>query len=153
MSTGRSEKLQGNKGFTLSETLLVLLAWSVLILCLTPIHQSTYESVMETHVIEQFKEDVFLIQHLSMNNHAYHSLRFNADQGYYSIYDSLHRKTIVKTTLPEGWKIEMLTLPHVVYFNQQGTIRKAGTMRLSTLDVTYKITFPFGTSRMRIEEL
>lgn len=108
---------------------------------------------METHVIEQFKEDVFLIQHLSMNNHAYHSLRFNADQGYYSIYDSLHRKTIVKTTLPEGWKIEMLTLPHVVYFNQQGTIRKAGTMRLSTRDVTYKITFPFGTSRMRIEEL
>ncbi|WP_051254690.1 MULTISPECIES: hypothetical protein [Halobacillus] len=125
----------------------------MLILCLTPVHRSTYEQVKAAQVLEQFKEDVYLIQHLSMNDHAYHSLRFNTSRRYYYIYDSLHRETITKTTLPEGWTIEMLTLPYNVYFNQQGVIRKAGTMRISSPDATYKITFPFGTSRMRIEKL
>lgn len=141
-----------NNGYTLSEMLIVLLLWSVLLACILPLHHRTYQNVQSSKTVQQFKEDVLLAQILTMNDHIYYHLLFNQESTEYVLYDRKNRRNVFKRKLPKGWSIKMLTLEPTVRFNQKGMIHQGGSMQFVTPNKTYKIVFPFGASRVRIEE-
>lgn len=142
-----------NKGYTLSEMLIVLLCWSVLIACILPIHHRTYQNIESSKIVQQLKEDVLLTQSLTMNDHIYYYLLFNQDSKEYVLYDMKNRRDVFKRKLPEEWGINMLTLNPTVRFNQKGMIHRGGSMHLVAPNKTFKIVFPFGASRVRIDEI
>lgn len=144
--------MNNHKGYTLTEIMVVLFCWSVFLACIVPLHHHTYQSIQTKHTLKQFKEDVLLTQHLTMNDHIYYSLKFFQETPSYIIYDSKNKKTILNRKLPQEWGIQMLTLDQTIRFNQRGIIRKAGTMKISAPDQTFTVTFPFGASRLRIEK-
>ncbi|QAS54205.1 competence type IV pilus minor pilin ComGD [Halobacillus litoralis] len=147
-------QLWGNnyKGYTFTEMIIVLLCWSVLLSSIMPLHHRTSQQVQASLFIQQFQEDVLLIQQLTMQKHAYHMLLFEEETNEYKLYDAKNKENIFIRKLPDQWRIKMLTLKTVIQFNQRGMINQAGTMRIETPRTIYRITFPFGTSRVRIEK-
>ncbi|SFJ21207.1 competence protein ComGD [Halobacillus dabanensis] len=141
-----------NEGYTLSEMLIVLLLWSVLLACILPLHHRTYLNVQSSKTVQQFKEDVLLTQTLTMNDHIYYQLLFNEDSTEYILHDRKNRRNVFKRKLPKGWSINMLTLEPTVRFNQKGMIYQGGSMQFVAPNKTFTIVFPFGASRVRIEE-
>ncbi|WP_226582995.1 competence type IV pilus minor pilin ComGD [Halobacillus litoralis] len=146
-------KFRSLNGYTLTETVIVLLCWAVMIGCFIPIQHSTYQNTQSSYFLRQFREDILTTQHLSMNDHVFYSLRFHQDSNQYLLYDAANRQTVFTRKLPDLWRIQMLTLDPIVKFNQNGVITKPGSMMIITPAKTYKIIFPFGVSRIRIEEV
>ncbi|WP_051744271.1 competence type IV pilus minor pilin ComGD [Halobacillus karajensis] len=147
-----NRQLYSQKAYTFSEMIIALMCWSILLLFFIPMQYRTYENFQASRTLQQLKEDVLLVQHLTMNDHIYYSLNFYQQKGTYELYDTKKRKTIFTRKLPEKWGMKLTTLPSSVRFNQKGMIRKAGTMHLMAPKKTYKIVFPFGSSRLRVEE-
>lgn len=143
--------LTRNKGYTISEMIIVLLCWSVLLACILPIHHRTYQNIESSKIVQQLKEDVLLTQSLTMNDHIYYYLLFNQNSKEYVLYDMKNRRNVFKRKLPKEWGINMLTLNPTVRFNQKGMIHRGGSMQLIAPNKTFKIVFPFGASRVRIE--
>ncbi|WP_370551062.1 competence type IV pilus minor pilin ComGD [Halobacillus sp. GSS1] len=140
-------------GYTFTEMVIVLLCWSILLSCFIPLQYRTYQKLEADLTLQQLKEDLLLTQHLSMNDHVYYTLNFDQESGGYVLYDTKERKPIFTRKLPEQWAMRLTTLQPTVRFNQKGIIQKAGTMYLYAPNKTYKIVFPFGSSRLRIEEI
>ncbi|ELK46231.1 competence type IV pilus minor pilin ComGD [Halobacillus sp. ACCC02827] len=139
-------------GYTFTETVLVLLSWSILLLCIAPLHHHTLHHVQEKLFLQQFQEDVLLSQQLTQYKHPYFTLYFYETNNQYALYDSKEKRMVFQRTLPADWRINMLTLKPQVKFNQRGIIQSPGTMKFTSRDTSYKVTFPFGTSRVRIDE-
>ncbi|WP_237417007.1 competence type IV pilus minor pilin ComGD [Halobacillus litoralis] len=144
---------QEHNGYTFTEMIIVLLCWSILLSCFIPLQYRTYQELEAKHTLQQLKEDLLLIQHLSMNEHVYYTLNFDQESGGYILYDTKERKPIFHRKLPEKWVMRLTTLHPTVRFNQKGIIQRAGTMYLYAPKKTYKVVFPFGSSRLRIEEI
>ncbi|WLR46281.1 competence type IV pilus minor pilin ComGD [Halobacillus litoralis] len=140
-------------GYTFTEMVIVLLCWSILLSCFIPLQYRTFQELEANLILQQLKEDLLLTQHLSMNEHVYYTLNFDEEAGGYVLYDTKERKTIFTRKLPEKWVMLLTTLQPTVRFNQKGIIQRAGTMYLYAPNKTYKIVFPFGSSRLRIEEI
>ncbi|WP_147299264.1 competence type IV pilus minor pilin ComGD [Halobacillus trueperi] len=144
---------KAHNGYTFTEMVIVLLCWSILLSCFIPLQYRTYQNLEATLTLQQLKEDLLLTQHLSMNEHAYYTVNFDQESGGYFLYDTKERKTIFHRKLPEKWGMRLTTLQPTVRFNQKGIIQRAGTMYLYAPHKTYKVVFPFGSSRLRIEEI
>lgn len=139
-------------GFTLSEVLIVVSAWSILIVCLTPLHLRTFLSLEASTFLDQLEEDVLLAQQLTVQDHPYYWLSFRQSSNDYVLYDTKDKETIYIREFPDAWRFEMMTLENPVRFNARGIIVKPGTMKVYSPFSTYKVTFPFGTSRLYIEK-
>ncbi|MBX0358703.1 competence type IV pilus minor pilin ComGD [Halobacillus sp. Nhm2S1] len=146
-------KQKEHNGYTFTEIVIVLLCWSILLSCFIPLQYRTYQELEANMTLQQLKEDLLLTQHLSMNEHVYYSLIFDQDSGGYMLYDAKERKPIFTREFPDHWVVRLTTLHPTVRFNQKGMIQRAGTMYLYAPNKTYKIVLPFGSSRLRIEEI
>ncbi|KHE70701.1 competence type IV pilus minor pilin ComGD [Halobacillus sp. BBL2006] len=139
-------------GFTLSEILIVLTAWSILLVCIIPLHVSTFRSVETSAVMDQLKDDIYLAQQLTVQDHPYYWLSFRLSSNDYVLYDAQDSETIFIRKFPKNWRFELMTLENPIRFNSRGIIAKPGTMKLYSPTDTYKLVFPFGSSRMNIEQ-
>lgn len=152
----RAKSLQPLKespqGFTFPEVVIVMMAWSVLSLTIISINHRTLDTIQSTDIIGQLHDDVLLTQQLTMQEHPYYQIMFRQSQNHYLVYDYKNKKMLCKRILPDNWRIEMLTLPATVRFNSKGLITKPGTMKIHSPSHAYKITFPFGASRITIEK-
>lgn len=142
-----------NQGFTLPETLLVIMVWMVLVLILSPLHHTTMESIESKQFFNQFESDLLLAQQLTMQKHDGYHILFRKSKNDYILYDRSVKQTVFVRTLPKDWSYQMNTMTSTIRFKRSGTIRHPGTMRFYTPEETYKVTFPFGTSRVKIDEL
>ncbi|UOR12322.1 competence type IV pilus minor pilin ComGD [Halobacillus amylolyticus] len=143
-------KKQG--GYTFTEVIIVLVAFSVLLMMAAPLHSEVVTSVKITHYIEQLENDLLLAQQLSMQHESHYWVMIRPENNDYYLYDYSSRKTVFHRKFPETWSIHLSTLQSPIRFNNSGTIQNPGTMILKTTESSYKITFPFGKSRVTIHE-
>ncbi|MFQ3542790.1 competence type IV pilus minor pilin ComGD [Halobacillus rhizosphaerae] len=139
-------------GFSLAEVLLVLLAWSVLLLCIAPFHSQAVINMERKEYIRQLESDVLLAQQLTMENHPYYLLYIRPELKEYYLYDYKQKEVVYERKFPKNWRIDMLTLTSPIQFTADGTIKKPGTMLIYTKDQNYRVVFPFGKSRVNIIE-
>ncbi|MGP4074394.1 competence type IV pilus minor pilin ComGD [Halobacillus sp. K22] len=142
-----------SKGYTISEVLIVLVFWSILLISIVPLHNRTFHHIQSSHFISQLKDDVLLTQQLTMQDHLYYKLFFRPNSNEYLLYDQKNNTTIFRRSLPENWRMQLLSLESTVRFNENGVVTKPGTMKIHTPQTIFKIVFPFGASRLTIEEL
>ncbi|MCP3025697.1 competence type IV pilus minor pilin ComGD [Halobacillus sp. A5] len=140
------------RGYTLAEVILVLTAFSILTIIFVPLQSKAIQHIETKQYIAQFKEDVLLAQQLTMTDHPSYWLMIRPAQKDYYLYDYQQKKTIFHREFPPYWKLNLQSLTTPVRFNSQGTLRNPGTMRISSPHTAYKITFPFGKSRVTINE-
>ncbi|UOQ93725.1 prepilin-type N-terminal cleavage/methylation domain-containing protein [Halobacillus shinanisalinarum] len=146
----KMNKKQG--GYTFSEVIIVLVALSVLLAIAAPLNSEVVSSVKITHYIEQLENDILLAQQLSMQHESHYWIMIRPENNDYYLYDYSSRKSVFHRKLPEKWSIRLTTLQSPIRFNTSGTIQNPGTMVLKTPESSYKITFPFGKSRVTIHE-
>ncbi|MCA1009668.1 competence type IV pilus minor pilin ComGD [Halobacillus halophilus] len=144
---------ESSKGYTISEVLIVLIFWSILLISIVPLHHRTFQHIQSSHFISQLKDDVLLTQHLTMQDHIYYMLLFRPNTNEYILYDQKNKTTIFKRSFPDSWSMQLLTLESTLRFNENGVVTKPGTMKIHTPYSIFKIVFPFGASRLTIEEL
>ncbi|MFG6148533.1 competence type IV pilus minor pilin ComGD [Halobacillus sp. B23F22_1] len=144
--------LDCQKGYTLVEVTLVLTAFTVLLLIFAPLQQRTVNKIENDHYLKQFEEDMLLAQQLTMSDHPNYWIMVRPLQNDYYLYDYQNKKTIYHRVFPHDWEVRLQSLTSPIRFNSTGTMQSPGTMAIKTHYTNYKITFPFGKSRVRIDE-
>lgn len=142
--------LNNNQGFTISEMMLSLSIWAILLLTFLPLSHRTYTSLENKWMIKQFQSDVQVAQRMNMEHSPYFFF-FLTEEGYY-LFDSIDKKVIYERHLPGDWKIRPQTITSPIRFNHEGTIRNPGTIRMVSSQTEYLITFPFGVGGPVIEQ-
>ncbi|WP_158290422.1 competence type IV pilus minor pilin ComGD [Halobacillus salinus] len=142
-----------NKGFTLPEVLVILTVWATLILIFSPLQHRMMDSLKTKQFFSQMESDLLLTQQLTMQKHEGYYLMFRKSKNDYILYDPVNKESLLQRTLPKDWRYQMNTMSSTIRFRRDGTIRQPGSMRFYAGNETYKVTFPFGTSRMRLDEL
>lgn len=129
-------------GFTLIE-LLVVVSIVTLILAITlPVSFSLLEKKTEDKILQLLQYDILFMQNESIGNQKYLRMIFTSSS--YQIVDN--EKKLLERKLPEGWEIKKRTLDSIS-FNQNGTIRKAGTIQIISPTNQFNIVFPIGKGR------
>ncbi|WP_181350097.1 competence type IV pilus minor pilin ComGD [Thalassobacillus sp. CUG 92003] len=144
--------LKQEAGYTLSETMVVMLIWSVMLSLSIPFHQSLLTKLETEQFLKQFQQDVLLAQRLTTTENRPYLLHLRPKQSVYLLYDPSTMKTVYRRSIPEDWAVDLLTLKSPIEFNFAGQIRNPGTFTITTPKSTYQIVFPFGKGRCVIHE-
>ncbi|WP_245804848.1 prepilin-type N-terminal cleavage/methylation domain-containing protein [Halobacillus hunanensis] len=139
-------------GFTLAEVMIVLVAFSAILAAVVPLQHRVVTTIKVAHYLELLENDLLLAQQLTMQDHPHYWVMIRPEQREYYLYDYANRKVVLHRKFPREWSIRLSTLEVPIQFNTSGTIQKPGTMTLSTPKADYKLTFPFGKSRVTIHE-
>ncbi|WP_028783199.1 competence type IV pilus minor pilin ComGD [Thalassobacillus devorans] len=140
-------------GYTLLETMIVLLTLSVFLIIAVPIHHQTQAHISFTNFYKQFEDDVLLTQQLAMNNQSFYDLIIRPEQKKYFLMDAVKEQKIIERNIPHALTVELQTLQIPIRFSSDGTIYSPGSFRIKTPDKTYKVVFPFGKSRCYMYEI
>ncbi|MBS3679588.1 hypothetical protein KGF86_05120 [Ornithinibacillus massiliensis] len=129
------------------ETLVALAILAIILSISVPVSHALLGKLAEEKILAQFQYDVLFLQNQSMVTNDY--LRIKLDQNSYTLIgdsiDPIERK------LPNGWRIDQRTLQSIS-FNENGTIRYAGTIQFSSPTNSYIVVFPIGKGRGYIEK-
>ncbi|WP_010096975.1 competence type IV pilus minor pilin ComGD [Ornithinibacillus scapharcae] len=138
----QKQKQTKQYGFTLIELLAVLSIVAIILTITIPTAIGLLEKKTEEKVLQQFQYDILFLQNESIGQERY--LRMFFSDGTYQIIDN--QKQLLERKLPDGWEIKQRTLDNIS-FNQNGTIRKAGTLQIRSPKNQYNIIFPLGKGR------
>ncbi len=144
--------LNKQSGYTLTEVLLVLTVFSISLILVIPLQNNVVRKIETQQYMEQFQEDILLAQQLTMTDHPNYWIMIRPAHRDYYLYDYKNKLTIYHRKFPDQWKINLQSLTSPIRFNAAGTLRNPGTMTIVSPYATYKITFPFGKSRVSIIE-
>lgn len=134
-------------GFSLLETLVALSILAIILSISVPISHALLGKMTEEKVLEQFQYDVLFLQNQSMVTNDY--LRIKLNQNSYTLIGN--KIEPIERKLPSGWRIDQRTLQSIS-FNENGTIRYAGTIQITAPTNSYIIVFPIGKGRGYIEK-
>ncbi|MFD1018733.1 competence type IV pilus minor pilin ComGD [Thalassobacillus hwangdonensis] len=140
-------------GFTLLETMLVLFIMVIFLSIATPIHFSTKEQQETKLFLDQFRQDVLLLQKLSMIGPSRYHMIVAPSSLHYFIYNESDKKLVLLRNFPPRWSIDMMNMKSAIKFSTKGTIRTPRTFFIETTSRKYKVVFPFGKSRCYISEI
>ncbi|MEN2464971.1 competence type IV pilus minor pilin ComGD [Ornithinibacillus sp. JPR2-1] len=134
-------------GFSLLETLVALAILAIILSISVPVSHALLGKLTEEKILAQFQYDVLFLQNQSMVTNDY--LRIKLEKNSYTLIgDSIEP---IERKLPNGWSIDQRTLQSIS-FNENGTIRYAGTIQISSPTNSYIIVFPIGKGRGYIEK-
>ncbi|HLR01331.1 MAG TPA: competence type IV pilus minor pilin ComGD [Virgibacillus sp.] len=136
-------------GFTLIEMLIALSVIAILLLLYVPIQHSTILNLEEKKFFEQLDYDLQLLQNKSLGSTKTWALQFE-NNGYHIL--TLKEKPLIKRELPENWRINY-RVSKTIHYSSTGTFKDPGTISIHTTKNNYRLVFPFGKSRYRLEEL
>lgn len=140
-------------GFTLPETMFVLFLMVTLLSIATPIHSSTKEQLETKLFFDQFRQDVLLLQKLSMIGPSRYYMILAPSSLHYFIYNETEKKPVLMRNFPPRWSIDMMNMKSAIKFSTKGTIRTPRTFFIETNSSKYKVVFPFGKARCYISEI
>lgn len=132
------------KGFTLLEVLFTLAILSILITLSAPLTISSLAKHQEKQFFQTLQFDVMLVQNLSINNNNYIRIKLNDKS--YELINGARSKPIAIRNLPKKWYITKQNLD-TISFNRDGSIRRAGTIKITTEQSSYNVVFPLGKGR------
>ncbi|MCO0598935.1 prepilin-type N-terminal cleavage/methylation domain-containing protein [Peribacillus butanolivorans] len=138
-------------GYTLSETLIVL----VIFVLLSGIGLNLYPSFikgMENKIfISQLKEDIFYAQQYAISHESLIYLHMDNPNRIYTV-TSYKEGVVLERSIPKDIQFLSGTLGLTFHFNQYGNASKAGTMMIDTAKGKYKLVLNIGKGRFRIEK-
>ncbi|MET3318276.1 UNVERIFIED_ORG: competence protein ComGD [Peribacillus simplex] len=138
-------------GYTLSETLIVL----VIFVLLSGIGLNLYPSFikgMENKIfISQLKEDIFYAQQYAISHESLIYLHMDNTNRIYTV-TSYKEGVVLERSMPKDIQFLSGTLGLTFHFNQYGNASKAGTMMIDTTKGKYKLVLNIGKGRFRIEK-
>ncbi|WMX58397.1 competence type IV pilus minor pilin ComGD [Peribacillus sp. R9-11] len=138
-------------GYTLSETLIVL----VIFVLLSGIGLNLYPSFikgMENKIfISQLKEDIFYAQQYAISHESLIYLHMDNTNRIYTV-TSYKEGVVLERSIPKDIQFLSGTLGLTFHFNQYGNASKAGTMMIDTTKGKYKLILNIGKGRFRIEK-
>ncbi|MGE7905503.1 competence type IV pilus minor pilin ComGD [Peribacillus sp. NPDC094092] len=146
------KKRHSNGGYTLSETLIVLVMF-VLLFSFAPNLYPSFTKGMENRLfLSQFHEDLFYAQQYAISHESLIYLHIDTTKKVYTV-SSYKEGIVLKRSIPEDIQFSSGTLGFSFHFNQYGNASKAGTMMIDTSKGKYKLILNIGKGRFRIEKL
>ncbi|MGG0247084.1 competence type IV pilus minor pilin ComGD [Peribacillus frigoritolerans] len=139
-------------GYTLSETLIVL-AIFVLLISIGPNLYPSFTKGMENRLfLSQFHEDLFYAQQYAISHKSWIYLHIDNTEKIYTV-SSYKEGIVLERSIPEDIQFLSGTLGFSFHFNQYGNASKAGTIMIDTSKGKYKLVLNIGKGRFRIEKL
>lgn len=141
-------------GFTLIETLIVLMIFSVLSLTATISFKPVEEELIAEQFFDQLQKDILYAQQHAVMIRVPCTLLFDENETGYRIREGRANVTqdLIKRRLPEGMKLITDTLGLKVSFLANGNISASGKIRVVYRQHTYKITFYLGKGRFVVSK-
>lgn len=148
-SRGRIDPFCG--GYTLSETLIVLVIFILLSALGLNLYPSFIKGMQNNMFLNQLNEDIFYAQQYAISHESLIYFYVDNEKGVYTIY-SYKEEVILEREIPKDIQFIKGTLGAAFYFNQYGNASKAGTMTIDTTKGKYKLIVNIGKGRFRIEK-
>lgn len=140
-------------GFTLLEMLLVLSVISILSVVTYLNLYPLYEKKKAEQFVEQFSQDVLLMQQLAISHRNYYALRWFPHQSMYRISAVEGDKTMFNRYYDKGIEVDLYTFPNPMMYSSDGNINRGGTVIVTYKSITYRIVFQLGRGRFMYYEV
>ncbi|MCD7033127.1 type II secretion system GspH family protein [Metabacillus sp. GX 13764] len=148
-------KRQSNEeGFTLIESLIVLLIFIVLSLALVVNMKPAKEHAVISQFFEQLEKDIlYAQQHAVVSQNSYYFI-YSASSKQYSIRSSgIYPQKLIERAYNEEITMTKQTMPYTFYFDPQGNISASGTILVQYKEQHYLIKFYLGKGRFHVEKV
>lgn len=147
-------KRQSERGFTLIESLLVLVIFMIFSLTVIVNLKSVQDHFIITQFFEQFEKDIFFAQQHAITDHERLLFIYSHASKSYSIRKSgTAVSKIISRNYNPSITLSNLTLPNSVAFDFQGNISDSGSILVEFSDQKYLIKFYLGKGRFHVEKL
>ncbi len=138
------------KGFTLTEMLLVFSIFLV-ISSITLIVVKPQSSMLEKNLFfSQFKSDIFWAQQYAISHQTQITVNIMSGGNYYYFREKVNGPIILERQYSEGVKITEGSLPLYFQFSESGNINRFGSFFIRIGTSTYRITFQIGKGRFYV---
>ncbi|MDP1419354.1 competence type IV pilus minor pilin ComGD [Peribacillus simplex] len=141
-----------NGGYTLSETLIVLVIFVLLISIGLNLYPSFTKGMENRLFLSQFHEDLFYAQQYAISHESLIYLHIDNTKKIYTV-SSYKEGIVLERSIPEDIQFLSGTLGFSFHFNQYGNASKAGTIMIDTPKGKYKLVLNIGKGRFRVEKL
>lgn len=142
-----TKRIKQTNGFTLIEMLFVISIMFIMLGLLLPPLSANVNRIESNHVIDKLASDVMTIQHMHATTNG--TVRIQLYRDKYVILKST--KILKQVSLPEGFWFNQ-NGKHFLEFHKNGSIKQPRTFFLYSPTTKYKIIFPFGKGRFRVEK-
>ncbi|MGE8078104.1 competence type IV pilus minor pilin ComGD [Peribacillus loiseleuriae] len=141
------------QGFTLSEMLLVLSIF-MLIVSLSLGFLPSFSKSMENRLfMNQMMDDLHYVQHYAMTHNMKTTFSIDLKNKEYYGSTDYKQKKLVKRSIPSDIKIEKGSMNLEISFYQKGSPNLSGTWIIRTKSSVNTLTIYLGSGRMKIEKL
>lgn len=141
------------EGFTLLEMLLVLGVISILSVVTYFNLYPLYEKKKAEQFVEQFSQDVLLMQQFAISHRNYYTLRWFPHQSMYSISATGGSEPVFQRYYDETIEVDLYTFPNPMTYSSTGNINRGGTIIITYKSITYRIVFQLGRGRFTYYEM
>ncbi len=147
-----SQQEAKRNGYTLLETLIVLVIVSimsfVLVMNLNPIY---HKKVIDTF-LNQLEKDLLYAQQYALVNESTVYVVFSESEKKYRVANGIG-DNLLSRNYHQHIIFESATLENRVIYNRQGSIQKSGTMFINYHSDKYRLVIYLGKGRFTIEKL
>lgn len=141
-----------NKGFTLTEMLLVLSIFLIITSFSLILLKPNYESIEKNLFLSQFKSDIFFAQQYAISHQSIVTVNIMSEKNYYYFRERLNGPIILERQYSKEIKITEGTLPLYFQFSPSGTINRFGSFFIRIGAETYRLTFYIGKGRVYVNK-
>ncbi|MED4530699.1 competence type IV pilus minor pilin ComGD [Metabacillus fastidiosus] len=145
--------LKCNRGFTLLESLLVLMIVSIMSLVTIINIAPVYERKILHTFFEQFEKDVLYAQQHAITYQVSVYIVFPQDEHVYKIQLTESGNGTITRNIDENLTFQFHNIPPFLVYTPSGAIVKSGTMFIHYKNKKYRIVFYLGRGRFNVEEL
>ncbi|MED4400917.1 competence type IV pilus minor pilin ComGD [Metabacillus fastidiosus] len=145
--------LKCNRGFTLLESLLVLMIVSIMSLVTIINIAPVYERKILHTFFEQFEKDVLYAQQHAITYQTSVYIVFPKDEHVYKIQLTELGNGTITRNIDENLTFQFYNIPPFLVYTPSGAMDKSGTMFIHYKDKKYRIVFYLGRGRFNVEEL
>jgi competence protein ComGD len=142
-----------SQGYTLLEILVVLSIVLMLSSYSTFHFKTLYEQQIISDFLTQLQQDIWLAQEYAMSHSHYVEITFSNTHSFYELHEKGYRNLIIKRPYSSRLKVIPLTITTPIVFRSNGNINRPGSMYVTYMNETYKVTFQLGKGRFYIEKL
>jgi competence protein ComGD len=143
---------QNQKGFTLTESLVVLSIFMILTSITVFSLKPQYSMIDEAAFFTQLKGDLYYAQTYAISRQHEVNVTFMPNEYKYFMYLNANAPPIVNRTYSTNFYVKEGSLPLYFKFLSDGNINKFGSLIIKTKTKTYRMTFLIGKGRFYVTE-